>query len=373
VELFIILGGLALALPLMVLAAANNQRRITPEVERPRVYAAVASRLKLQRSETDVKGRIGDQAVRAHAAIGVSGSRTIARCEISPPLDLGLLLETHDLPEGELAHENIAVRRVESGDGALDDRFVLMADDPRRARRLLDRQLREHLLAAVQAARVIVTDDRIELQVSGLPDDRYLVWALEAVAGLGEALALSRRNVPSDRSLLPLSPGYRREAKEHGFTFARTPLGLRASIDGFDVFVGARRTGQQTYEGVALARFPGSLGLGLSVRGTSVPGRDLESGNVDYLVGDALFDRVFVVAGDEPLPTLEVLTAELRGLLLAAADSGVVTLTDQLVEVRLAVVPPPSSVKRWMETVTKLAELACAGLRGDTLQRGPYR
>jgi hypothetical protein len=284
--------------------------------------------------------------VRAHAVIGVGGPRTIVSCDVSPPLDLGL---------------------------SLADRLVMTADDDRRARKLLKGPLEQAVLAAAETTSVLVTDSRIELEVPRLPDERYLVWALEAAAELAEALAVSRRNVPSARSLLPLSPGYRREALALGGTFARTPLGVHTTVEDFAVFVGARRAGALTYEGVAVARFPGSLGLGLTVRGTRLPGQEPDPASVDYLVGDPLFDRVFIVAGDEPIPVLEVLTPELRSLLLAAADAGVVTLTDELVEVRLAAVPAPSSIKRWIETVTKLAALACARLSAETPQRGPYR
>jgi hypothetical protein len=227
--------------------------------------------------------------------------------------------------------------------------------------------------AAAGSSEVLCSDHFVTMERDGEWDEAYASWALPMVVHIARALEAARSHVPPATKLMQLAHGYEKAARQLQLTWMATPLALGGDIDGIQVFAHASRLQQGTYGTVVHARFPASLGLGMSIK-PRLGSTFLDMfADKDIQVGDAPFDEAFDLHGAEAERIVEALTADVRRELFALREQGTVHLTDMGIELHVQRIPQASEVPALVARMSDLAKLVLANVRSPDAVKGPYR
>ena len=313
-----------------------------------------------------VRGEIDGQ--RVHSAWGDRATTVFA--DLDPPLDLGLDVQTH----GFVTLPSLS-ERVLLGDSNWDDEVVAMADDAGRAALLFADDARRAVLGLnATSAGFKVTDQAVAAYVLQL-DEAMLVQAFQHAARAAQLISRARKAVPVAAPLAAHAKVLRTLARERSLAIEETPLALTGELRSVRLSVRFQRTGKDEFDIVVRAEpTEGTLGSGLLVKRESLVDR-LKTlvGGQDFRTGDAAFDPVFLVRGDEEARVLAALDAEVRALLLDLARRfPAVAMDEGGLSLRGSAARVPAD-----QTAT-LLEAACAIVEGvarasGAVLRGPYR
>ncbi|MGE0791218.1 MAG: hypothetical protein AB7S26_36430 [Sandaracinaceae bacterium] len=289
---------------------------------------------------------------------------------LDPPADMRLSIE----PAGVIARLGHALGRrgIEVGDPRIDGAFDVRADEPERARALLDPQVCAALLAFKRAnTRFHVSDEAIFFApIQGAyssPSREELTHDIRAIVRLASAIHDAMRHVPSSTMLATYIDAWRAHAHAHDLQFSATPLRVWGMVEG--TWVGARATAAEGGYGVDVRlRFTPRLPFDLHVR----PVRFFDflpraGGAVHTKTGDAAFDREFCVTTTQEARARAFLDARIRGVLeTLRREHGDVVLSQDGLSVRASSMTDPTMF-------TRVAERAVSMARVLHDQAGPYR
>jgi len=269
---------------------------------------------------------------------------------------------------------------VAVGDAAFDPAYVVKADEPPRAQRLLDSELRRFLvdLAANDAGMRLGDAGGYMERRGAISDEASIEWLLRTVALAARRMHEARQSVPPAAALAPHRAAWMEYARAAGMTGMDTPLCIwgRMSEDAA-VSAYAVRVGEGQHRLEVLVRFDAPLGLGLLVRPTkTLDGIASFFGGQDHSLGDAAFDRAFVVKAPSADRLARILDAEVRkGLVELAAHAIAVQVQDEGVTVRAASFPAdPAEVPRLVAQVRGVARsIQVNATRHEGAGIGPYR
>jgi len=255
-------------------------------------------------------------------------TRLFVRCQLDPPLDLGL-----DMHRAEVVL--IGLHSVQTGDPDLDAEFWVSGDDPRRTGALFAPEVCAHLVELHRAPFDFTLHDGgcsfFQPYGMGL-DAAWIVRAAHVAARTATIVDEARRQVPPAEPLGRHAEAFRALAAARGLTLATAPLSLSGLVDGRPIEVGSARTGRGRHHLRVRASFAAELGLQLAVRRERLlDGVRKLLGAQDVLVGDEAFDRRFLIqaipAQAARVPAL--LDAQVRAALLALDDrAGPITVDD---------------------------------------------
>lgn len=337
------------------------------------VFEDVAKRLGLSFHEKKglmsvpvVQGELDGQRVRS--AWGDRATTVFA--DLDPALDLGLEVHTH----GFVTLPSLS-ERVLLGDSNWDDEVVATADDAERAAVLFADDARRAVLGLnATSAGFQVTDQAVAAYVLQL-DEAMLVNAFQHAARAAQLLGRARKAVPVAAPIAAHAKALRALARARSLTMEETPLAAAGELRAVRLAVRFQRTGRDAFDMVVRAEpTEGTLGSGLLVRRESLVDR-LRTlvGGQDFRTGDAAFDPMFLVRGDEEARVLAALDADVRALLLdlakrfeaVAMDEGGLSLRGSAARV------PADQTATLLEAACSVVE-AVARASGAVL-RGPYR
>ena len=378
-ELLIIMGVFALPVGLIGGLVAWG---INAHKKRAAAWAAVAQRLGLHYGSGQVYGHLEGQAVRLFVETRGSGknrqSYTVAAGMIVPGFDLGLAVYKHGFLSS--VGEWMGATDIRIGEPSFDGAFVIKGDEPHRVQALLGHAgLRNALQQVLSSGYVFsVRDAGFRVECRGVTSDpQWMEWALRASGQIAQFLSEARSAVPCASRLGPHRDAWVQFAQATGMTGMDTPLCMTGRYEGRSVAVYAVRSGPQTYGVEVLVRFDTPLGLGLHVR----PQGALDAlgslfGGQDLLVGDAEFDKRFVVKATvkQVLPSL--FDAEVRAKMIEVLgrvgsiqvrDDGLTLRANQFSE-------DPAGVPQLVAQARTLSDRIADNLaRAGVTQAGPYR
>jgi len=371
----IVIELLIMTIVAIAVTVVGRQRRKSKVDRDLRTWAQA---LGLARVGNELLGRVEDTPVGARLAFDTKqGANTDARwtvyARLEPPLDLGLSLHTRGL---ELQEPLGGVHPVLTGDVDFDRRFVIRADEPRRAATLFTPLLRRELLAQLQPRAMFMLND------SGCAAHGHHQWASEAwlktgihtMARVCQLVANARSRVPVAQSLQQQRETWAKFASANALHGISAPLCMWGTIQGAQVYAYAVRTGPMRYQLEVWLRFAVPLGLGLLIQPMRTVDRFKELFGVDdYPLGDDNFDRTFLVRVSDAAGVEELLDQELRTHILSIHGRvGPLSMTDEGVSLRLPAVPPdPAVVPKLVHTLIEIAQKVADRRFGERL--GPYR
>jgi hypothetical protein len=282
----------------------------TPELVSARLLGP-AARTGVSQARTALVGEVRGFRVIVHATSASRLGAIVAHVGLRAPLVLGLAwghgrLRAHDVDHarvvlatrvGGASPEDLALR-IGATDVRVDDRSVTTAwyGQPSRAA------------------------DHVEL--------------VERALALAEALERARAEAPLSSAEDHWIRAATALADAEGLAVDRARLAVSGALDGFEVRAGlASRGGDassaSTIVTAARVAFPAPLGVGLSLRPQRLvdPVRSL-FGMQDVTVGDAAFDRAFVVGTTAPDEVRRRLDAEGRAALVALREAGMDVVAD---------------------------------------------
>ncbi|EYF00556.1 hypothetical protein [Chondromyces apiculatus] len=259
---------------------------------------------------------------------------------LTPPLDLGLHMRRREVILGALG-------QIPTGSEDLDLEFSRSADDVERARELFTPDLRAHLVALHRAAYdVRLYDEGCAIaERNGVDVDApWIVQATHKVVETLKVLDEARVSVPAAAPLRGHAEALASLAATHGLAFRTAPLGVWGEIEGRTIAVGSARKGNGKHHLTVRAPFETELGLRLALRRENLfDGVRSWLGGQDVKVGDAVFDRRFLVRADPTLTSRVpgLFDAHVREVLRALdAQLGPVSIDDRA----LTIAPVLSSV-----------------------------
>jgi len=376
----VIFIGVMVLLPFgLIFVAYEANRRATER--RNLAWGRVAHRMGLSSAKDRVWGALRGQQVDMRIEMRSAGKSQVAYTVITStarvPLDLGLALS----PQGaidEMKRALFGSQDIVVGDPVFDKAVVVKADDPERARALLSsNSLRAAVLQAGHATAFHVTDNGVWLEQRGaITDERWLAWALDRAAQIAETLERVRKRVPAAACLATHSDAWARFAAAQGLASSRTPLAMWGELDGIRVTAYAARTGPHEYALDVRVDFSTPLGLGIYLRPLRwVDGLAGLFGPVDQKLGDALFDKTFLVQAAEPGRLPSVLDEQMRKNLLDLNHRvGPITARDHGLSVRSAWLSRhPSDVLWLINQLRDVGQRLADNAHGKDHALGPYR
>lgn len=374
----LLVAGFTTAVPVAVIVGLLAwSARVTKR--RRAAFAAVAQSLGLRMLGDRVFGVLDGQPVELGIEWRGSGKSkkmyTVVQGRLVPPLDLGLYVSQRGFVDDVASF--FGKRHAEVGDRDFDAEFVVSADEPARAARLLGpalRKIAKQVLASGESFHL--TDGGFTLACAGGDDDeRWLAWALRTAAHVARAMNEARRHVPPAARLAAARDAWAAYARTLGLTGMDTPLCMWGRLEGTIVTAYATRVREHEYETEVLAAYPEPLGLGLFVR----PARTLDGlsalfGGEDHELGDERFDDAFVVKASRPEALADALGAEVRALLLELLErSSTVHVRDDGVTVRSSSkAHDPSEIPRLLDSAKAIADAVFRGVRTPRIAT-PYR
>lgn len=340
-----------------------------------RAWSAVASRFGLHYSGREIVGTLHGQPVRVCTVTrGSNDSRTtytVISSRLSMPLDLGFKLRKHGFVNNMFhASEDHVV-----GDPRFDQTFIVSGDEVHRVRSLLGPRLRHLLLQQLGTSDFDISDHGATIETTGVSRSvPWLTWAVDTVARVTAGMEKARHSVPPASALAHHREAWRSFALANRMQGMDTPLCMWGALEGAQIRAHAVRTGRSTYEMDVSITLATSLGMGLQIQPYGLMDKiAVFFGSQDHTFGDALFDAAFrVKVGQRELANALVDETVRRELLMLQHEVGPVTVSDQLVSVRLKRVPHhPTIVPRTVRRMLGVADLLQS--RAGTLTVGPYR
>ena len=376
-----LLGGAAIAVPL-ALVGGLVAWVIHVQKKREQAWGRVAARMGLSHATGQIWGQLDGQSVQLRIEQRGSGknrqSWTVAACFLQPPVDLGLAVHGQGFLSSTLG-ALFGAQDVPVGDPAFDAAFVVKGDEPVRVAALLREDLRRYLLRLhADRAGIHLYDAGGHLEQRGsVADERWVEWALRAVATVGRLSNEARASVPVAGPLAPHRAAWLEYARAAGLSGMDTPLCVWGRMEGASVAAYAIRSGPSQYRLEVLVRFDASLGMGLLVRPTrTLDGIASLFGGQDHALGDAAFDPQFVVKAPRADRLSQILDADVRRRILDLASRGAaVQIRDDGVTVRAAAFPSePTDVPRLVAEAKGVARAVQLGAkRPDAGAPVPYR
>jgi hypothetical protein len=307
--------------------------------------------------------------------LGGNGATAVAHGWVDPPLDLGLEM-----------HRRVAVGLGQpdpvSGDADLDSEFVIEGDEPARLRDFFDPPLCARLVATHRASMECRLRDA-GCAIFGLYGlfDVDVGWAGRALGVAAETarrMREARDHTPPAAPLAGHAAALRACAAARGLAFMSTPLQAWGEVEGRPVKVGAARTGRGRHHLHARAELEGDLAIGLEVRRQGIlDGLRTLLGGQDVLVGDAPFDRRFLVhARPERADRVAALLDEATRATLLAVDgrAGAVALDDRGVTVDpIEVGHDPQDLSWLLDALVEVTGQISKNLVHGGDAAGPYR
>jgi hypothetical protein len=323
----------------------------------------VAQRLGLEDVGHEIRGVLDGQRVAAGTVLtGAYHSVFRGVSYVSPPIDLGLAVATRQ--------------------PFLDDRPVLGVPGWRNVTGRVDEPSRWDALFASAELRDAVADasrdtlwlDDRHCEISGGSDEAWLESAVSRAARVTRAVTEAAARVPVASPLKAHRAFFREYAEVHGFAGTDTPLRMWGPVAGGGLALEMRRAAESSYVLEARLQFALPLGLGLSVGRESWDTRLKRLFIADILLGDASFDRVFLVRARRAEDVGRVLDAEVRAALLEIERHATVELDDEALTLetgRLSAEPADIVwlIGRVRELARRIVERATGRLEGGT----PYR
>ncbi|APR83435.1 Hypothetical protein A7982_08784 [Minicystis rosea] len=306
---------------------------------------------------------------------GRNGENVIVRAYLDPPLDLGLTLRER-VVASVLEFDDI------TGHPDLDGEFVITGDEPDRVRTLLHGPLGDATAALYRASFDLRLDDT-GCTVYGLmgfmvPDEAWLDHAIDHALELASLMDAQRAALDPAHALVPHAAALQNLAVLRHLAFSTAPLIASGLVEGRPLFIGAKRTGRRRHHLLARAAIEGDLGIGLSIRRQSLLD-DIRMlvGGVDVSVGDAAFDKRFLVQATPERAGLVglLLDTQVRAALLAVdARCGPVTLDDHGIHVEPIPMDHPVEDLVWLaDTLTEVTGRVSRNLVRGGAEAGPYR
>ena len=318
------------SLPLLAIGLVF--RRGVRQLQVATAYGDVARELGLDVDTRGVslQGHLGEQRLWVGEVMVGHGPDRRMVCwgvlDLERPLGLGLLIRRRGLSE-RLFRRSRGVQ-VRTSDPALDRQVEISGDDPDLVHQLLDDPTREVLHAVLSRWRnLVVTDQSIRVYLSQplarTVDLRDLVHGMRTLAA---ALSTSRRRIAPPAALAARSASWRALAVRLGIEFEDAFPGIAGALDGRTLRVTPVRTADG-YAAELRLGFRAHRRTGLRLRPQVEPDGYWSVGQ-DIQLDDALFDAAFVVKGDDPEGTRELLSAQVREGLIALAALGRIDVDD---------------------------------------------
>lgn len=267
------------------------------------VVAALEAELELRRADDQ-----GRAAFRVAAAL-------------EPPLDLGLRVGRRGFFS---YHENVF-----ETDHDFEYHYATEADEPVRARALLDAELRARLVTVAGPWKAWLTDGGVLLEPGGRPNAEKLVELVSAADALATCLDARRRELPLPAPVEEVFDSWRRQAKALELRLGVNPV----RAEGEHILARVVRAHAGSFDMLVTARLSPPLSLELRARSTRAEGLAVTSPR-DVTSGDLDFDTVYDVEALDERAFRQVFDREARRALLELAASYAVSLDDAGVTVR---------------------------------------
>lgn len=357
------------------LASSMHKKRVA-------AWTAVAERLGLHYASDQIYGSLAGQHVRLFTETRGSGKNrrtyTVAAGMVVPGFDLGLAVYRHGWMSS--LGEWMGMTDITVGDPTFDTAFVVKGDEPHRVQALLAHGGLRAALHQVLASRwaFTVRDEGFRVECNGITSDAaWLEWALRSAGQIAGFLGEAREAVPCASVLTPHRDTWVQFAHATGLTGMDTPLCMSGRYEGRSIAAYAVRTGAMTYAVEVLVRFDQPLGRGLFVR----PQGALDAigalfGGLDHGVGDAEFDRRFVVKATSADGLATIFDAEVRAQMLDLVTRvGSIQVRDDGVTLRASQFSPdPTDVPKLVAGARKLSDRITDNIaRIGVTVAGPYR
>jgi len=236
------------------------------------------------------------------------------------PLGLGLLVR-RKAARGWLRRRARA-SEVRTEDGAFAHQFEVFGDDEGRIHRLLDGGVVSAILAFSRRwPDLTITDHHIRVLLKHPEASAAGLGALvDATQSLADELMRARRAVATPEALAPLLEPWEALGKEIGLQLEPCFPALVGVLRDRQVWAAPRRE----WDGYAVevrVRFPEHRALGFLLRPQVEPDGYWSVGQ-DIQVGDAAFDRGFVIKGYDPSAVRHLLSEAVRDAVLALGAEG---------------------------------------------------
>ncbi|MBI2896985.1 MAG: hypothetical protein HYY06_25735 [Deltaproteobacteria bacterium] len=378
--LILVAAGVSLAIPVGLIVGVVAWSSHVGK-RRAAAWARLAQRLGLTYGNGTVYGQLEGQAVRLVTEVRGSGKSrhtvTVVSSHVFPAFDLGLAVSRH----GFLAAigQLMGATDIEVGDPEFDRAFVVRADEPERARIVLDRELRQVLgQVAGTGFPFRISDGGFSIERRGASEDeRWLEWSLVTAGRVARHMTEARDGIPVAAPLRQHREAWAAYAEAAGLRGMNCPMCMWGRMEGAAISAYAVRVGSFQYALEVLVRFDSPLGVGLFVR----PSSTMDAigslfGGQDETLADPAFDKAFLVKIAQRDRVSRILDAEARRRILEVQGQvGAVQIRDDGVTVRAAQLDPdptlvPRLVARARLLAARIAENAAAV---DPATTGPYR
>lgn len=346
-------------------------------LEGHRGWDQAARQLGLQIAGPLMHGRLHGHTVRVQnvSTVGQLGGseRTNVTCSLDLPMDLGLqvwdrrVVARMVMPPGG--------QPIRTGDHAIDMRYLVMADEPRRAHALVTGAAHPMLLFTDDGREIFVSDHTVSVAFPArLNDPHGLVQAVHAALGCATTIEQARVSVPPARHLEYHAAAWTTYARSGGLRSMCAPLCMWGGVRGVEVAAYACRKDAHSYRTHVRVSFPQYLNLGLSIRAEE-PADKLGwlFGGTDVQFEDRAFDDTFLVKAANPDRARTLLDGHVRACLLAVHHHvAPLTADDEGITVELPQLPPdPSVVPRTVQELSTAVE--AIGRNWGMRSRSPYR
>lgn len=332
-------------------------RRGTRQLAVATAYGEVSRELGLDVDTRGVslQGHLGEQRIWVGEVMVGHGPDRRMTCwgvlDLERPLGLGLLLRRRGLsdrlrrPRGP---------RVGLAGDELDRLVELHGDDPERVRALLDPEVRAVLGGLLHRWRdVVVTDASVRVTLARpLARTEELRELVEGMRALAATLVRARRAVSPPAPLGARLAGWEALAERLGLEVEPSFPGVAGQIEGRRVRVTPVRT-ENGYAAEVRMAFREHRRTGLRLKPQVDPDGYWSVGQ-DIQLGDATFDRAFVVKGWDPDLVRDLLPPSVRQGLLALHAIGRIDVDD----LRLYVGRLPLDPERLVPVVVQAARTA---------------
>jgi hypothetical protein len=335
-----------------------------------------AQRLGLTIAADEASGEIAGRRLTLKLTMGDRQGQVITvRADLDPPVDLGLTMR-------ERVTASLLSPQAMTGHTDLDAEFAIAGDEPARLRAFFTGPLCEELAALYRATFDLrLRDDGCSVFSTigfSIPDVGWLDRAVRGAVKIVDLMDDARANLDAPHRLLAHAEALRDLAAARSLGFAPSPLRVWGDLEGRALRLGSRRTGKRKYHLFARAELDGDLGIGLSVRRQGLlDDVSVFLGAQDVLVGDAAFDKRFLIKADPARAerVAGLLDAEVRAALLAMdARCGAVKVSDQAVTVSpIGIGKPPEELRWLVDTLAEVTGQVSRNLIHGGAEVGPYR
>ena len=299
------------------------------------------------------------------------GSTQIS-CTIDPCLDLGLLVSGRMFGTAG-AGSDLFTTRVVVNDSDWDDELSSTADEPKRGRIFLTKALRKAIIQLnIQAPFFVLKD--LSLTAPHPFDGGPVKTTVDLFVKIADLIDEARKETPAAQSLKNHAKVCKQLAQDRGLVFEETPFRLRGNHEEKAIDLLFFRMGNQKFRFFLTVQSKTMRPFGLHLRKqTLVDGIKKIFGAEDIEVGNAVFDKAFLIQAKEPERAKDALDeATQQALLSFAKRFDTVTLNDDglRLEARLDQIGAGALEEVLGTAEETMNQIARASLRET---QGPYR